>query len=129
MNKNRHLTIKLEEQSLNIKISSRASKALEQRKTPLIVEMELLFSCMIRKKLRFNEVCTSTDMDCVSVNDRLSVGFKPVMTKRCSMDDVKGPPPTTDFPIARKSKFIPHWLHIDFHKGQWQGEFGYLLEN
>lgn len=123
MSKTSHLTVKLDERSLDIKISPKACKALEQRTSPLIVEMELLFSCLIRKKLRFNE--TNTQTVCISVNDKLSVGFKPVMTRRCSIDDVKGTPPTTDFPIARKDKFIPHWLSLDFHKGEWRGEFGY----
>ena len=31
----------------------------------------------------------------------------------------------TDFPIAKPEAYVPHWLRIDYRKGQWQGEFGY----
>jgi len=82
---------------------------------------------MIRKSLRFNESDINNSYS--QVNNQLSVGFKPGMTKRCRVEDVKGLPPTTDFPIERDSKFVRRWLNVDFYIGEWRGEFGYLLES
>jgi len=108
---------------LKIKLSPAANKALQQRNTPLHVEMELYFSCMIRKKVRFYEQPTHTEFTPAEQN--LNLGFRPVMTQRCSLHETDGPPPLTDFPIANPDSFIPHWISLDFHKGQWLGEFGY----
>lgn len=115
--------IQIEGKTVRIKLSSAAVDALQKRLSPLHVEMELYFSCMIRKKVRFYE--KSPDRDEVSVTDRLRLGFRPIMTKRCSIDETADSPPVTDFPIARPAGFIPHWLKIHYHKGEWQGEFGY----
>lgn len=115
--------IALAEKEVDIRLSQTAQAALQQRHACLYVEMELYFSCMIRKQLRFYEHPSSSDFQ--QVTKYLHVAFRPVMTQRCSIHDSDGPPPLTPFPIARAEKFLPHWLFIDFHKGQWQGEFGY----
>ena len=121
-----HFIVQLQERYLNIKISPGADKALEQRKTPLIVDMEIYFSGIICKKLRFNE--SKNHSDYTQVNDQIAVGFMPVITQRCDMHGVIESTPTVDFPITHTEKFIPHWLRIDYHKGQWRGEFGYIME-
>lgn len=109
--------------SLNLELTPSATKALQQRDTPLHVEMELYFSCMIRKKVRFYE--QANDDEYTRAASNLQVRFRPVMTQRCSLHETDGPPPLTDFPINNPESFVPHWLKLDFHKGQWQGEFGY----
>lgn len=118
-----HLSIQLGGKSINLKLSRAASEALQLREAPLHVEMELYFSCMIRKKVRFYEKAMDTEY--VAVNSRLNLGFRPVMTQQCSIHETDGPPPVTDFPIANASSFIPHWINIDFHNGEWRGEFGF----
>jgi len=115
--------IDIDGRGLDLSLSQAAQAALQQRDEPLYVEMELYFSCMIRKQVRFYEQPMHTDFQ--GVTELLQVGFRPVMTQRCGLHDSDGPPPVTDFPIARADKFVPHWLHLDFHHGQWQGEFGY----
>lgn len=108
---------------LQIHLSRAARSALLARTEPLLVEMELYFSCLIRKRVRFRECCADTDT--VTVETKLQVRFHPVMTERCGTDYEGDEPPLTDFPIARPEAFVPHWLHIDHRNGSWQGEFGY----
>lgn len=117
-------TIHISGKPVEIKLSSAATNALQQRTKPLLAEMELYFSCLIRKKTRFHEDSDSGDQ--VQITDGLSVRFRPVMTQSCRVSDVDGDePPVTDFEIAKPEAFVPHWLHIDFKNNQWQGEFGY----
>ena len=111
--------------TVNIDLSNAAERELEQRSTPLLAEMELYFSCLIRKQVRFRDLADEPDI--VSADEHLSVRFRPVMTAACKVGDYEGDePPLTDFPITRPDSYIPKWLHIDFKKGKWVGEFGYI---
>jgi len=116
-------TITLENKRISVSLSNAAEQALQQRTTPLLAEMELYFSCLIRKVVRFYETPGS---DSVSVNDKLALRFHPVMTKHCGLDYEGNEPPLTDFPIANAGRYVPNWLNIDYRNGEWHGEFGYL---
>lgn len=117
-------TIKISGKPVEIKLSPAAKSALEQSKEPLLAEMELDFSCLIRKQTRFRVDSASTDQ--VQVTDRLAVRFRPVMTQCCSVSEMTGDgPQLTDFELKRAAAFVPGWLHIDYQNNRWCGEFGY----
>lgn len=107
---------------VTVSLSRAAVNALSSRDKPLVAEMELYFSCLIRKKVRFRE---NIEGDAVNVIDQLLVRFRPVMTKVCSIDYEGDEPPVTDFPIKKPEAFIPNWLKLDFKKNEWFGEFGF----
>lgn len=100
-----------------------AAAALAKLSVPLVVEMELYFSCLLRKQVRFGEQAHSREF--VSVTPQLKLAFRPVMTKVCSSESFDVAPPLEDFPITNPAAFVPHWLKIDYRHGQWQGEFGF----
>jgi hypothetical protein len=29
-------------------------------------------------------------------------------------------------PIIKPERFIPHWLMLDYRRGKWQADFGYV---
>jgi hypothetical protein len=107
---------------LEVRLTPSAQRALEQRKSPLQVELELLFSCLIRKRVRFVE---GGEHDATAVSDRLRVRFRPVMTRACTLAQAAGGPPLADFPIANPRPYVPRWLAIDYRRDQWLGEMGY----
>ncbi len=109
-----------------ISLSNTARNALSQRDTPLTVEMELYFSCLIRKRVRFYDTAQAGDKALTAqLPPHLQLQFRPVMTRTCGRDYEGDEPPLTDFPIANPTPYVPHWLHIDYRHGEWQGEFGY----
>ena len=117
-------TIEISGKPIEIILTPAANSALKQRQKPLLAEMELYFSCLIRKQVRFYEDADTTDQ--VQVIDGLSARFRPVMTQSCNVRDMAGDePPVTDFEVKKPEAFIPHWLHIDYQNNQWCGEFGY----
>ena len=117
-------TIEILGRNVLVTLSKRAQLALSKRSKPLTAEMELYFSCLIRMKVRFHDATQNSRT--VSISDNLNIAFRPVMTSACSLDAVgDAAPPLTDFPIQKPDAFVPHWLKIDFHNDQWQGEFGY----
>ena len=114
--------ILIQGKQVSVSLSNAAVKALSSRDTTLVAEMELYFSCLIRKQVRFKE---NLDVDLVKVLDQLAVRFRPVMTKSCGIDYDGDEPPLEDFPIEKPEAFVPHWLKIDFKKNEWTGEFGF----
>ncbi len=82
--------------------------------------MEMLFSCQIRKRVRFSQ---TQDLAVVSVDDKLTIPFKPVKTQTCSLDDIQGETLVEAFPIANPQSFASNWLRIDCWRKQWVSEF------
>jgi len=124
----RNFEVKMCDKVVSISLTRAAATQLEKRVTPLCVEMELYFSCLIRKQVRileqFREQLNSDFV--VDVSENLSLGFRPVMTKTCSVASCDGAsPPLSDFPIEKPGSYIPTWLKLDFKKNEWRGEFGY----
>lgn len=113
-----------------VNLSDSARKALSQRSAPLVVEMELYFSCLIRKKVRFHDTERPGDEALTAqLPPNLQLQFRPVMTRSCGRDYEGDEPPLTDFPIANPRPYVPHWLRIDFRNGEWLGEFGYAEQD
>ena len=107
---------------LRVALSPAAEAALAARGAPLCAEMELYFSCLIRKRVRFHEAgCAGA----VAVGPSLEVRFRPVMTRACGKDYEGEAPPLTDFPVRRAAPYVPRWLRIHYARGRWEGEFGY----
>ena len=114
-------TIEINGKPIEVRISDKANEALALRATPITAEMELFFSCLIRKRVCFHE-----NNKGVMVTDRLKVDFHPVMTRHCKDTELEEDgPPMTDFPIEKPQSFTPRWVSIDYIKGGWLGEFGY----
>ncbi|MGD8559741.1 MAG: hypothetical protein PVG89_15130 [Gammaproteobacteria bacterium] len=112
--------------SVSVKLSANAQSALAKRQTPLNIELELYFSCLIRLRVLFPDSAADDFIPLDSGNDRLKLFFHPVMTKHCVVDEIRGHAPDTEtFPIKKPDKFIPKWVTLDFRHGQWSGEFGY----
>ena len=112
----------LNEKHCEVRLSDAAKRQLLSE-TSLYIEMELYFSCLIRKRVYVSTL--PRDADYVSAGERLYIGFRPVMTQKCGMDYAGDEPPVTDFPLAEPERFTPGWLSLDYKNGQWQGEFGY----
>jgi hypothetical protein len=114
-------TVEILGKEVQVEWSAAADHAMAMLTSPLLVEMELYFSCLIRKMVRFNR--NQSLRYAVSVTPFLKIGFRPVMTKICSVSAVENEPPLEDFLITKPEAFVPKKLHIDFKRGQWVGEF------
>lgn len=116
------MDIDLSGRNLIVRLTKSAERALAKRSTPLLVEMELLFSCLVRKQVRFIDELGD---DALLVRDKLYIRFRPVVTSVCSVAEHGRNPPKEEFPISDPHAYVPRWLEIDFRRGCWRGEFGY----
>jgi hypothetical protein len=113
---------------IKVELSGKAEKQLSARAAPLFVEMELYFSCLLRKEIRIYESQRENTNEDFSthLSGNLHISFRPVMTKSCSVSSCEGEkPPLSDFPIEKPRSFVPKWLKLDYKRGEWCGDFGY----
>lgn len=114
-------TIEILGKSVQVEWTASADRELQGLPEPLLVEMELYFSCLIRKAVRFGREAQAENF--AMAGSQLKVGFRPVMTRACRMSDVEGAPPLEDFPVVKPEAFVPKRLAIDYRDGKWSGEF------
>lgn len=115
--------VRLEGRELELRLTSRAVQALRALSEPLDIELELYFSCLLRKRVNFRAPPRQDIQSRVQLTELATVSFRPVMTRACSLRDA--PPDTERFPLARARAFTPRWLALDFARGRWYGEFGF----
>ena len=113
---------------VEVTLTARAQRAAQALSQPLVVEMELYFSCLVRKQVLFKSLQESPlpRGQMSAITDLLLLSFRPVVTQYCHMDDLgMAPPPVETMPIQNPGSFVPPKLHLDYRKGQWQGKFAY----
>lgn len=112
--------------TVSVQTTPRARARLESLDTPLAVELEVYFSCLIRLRVNFPESVKEEFIPVAADNSQVKLYFSPIMTTYCHVEDIRGRDPDTEyFPIQKPEKFTPKWLKLDFKHNQWQGEFGY----
>lgn len=116
-------SVKFSGKNVAVSLTRAAQRALLKCEKAITVEMELYFSCLIRKRVIFREA--DDQQTGQAVGENLFIQFRPVMTRHCGKEYEGDEPPLTDFPIEDPAPFVPKWLTIDYHRGQWRGEFGY----
>jgi hypothetical protein len=105
-------------------VTAAAQQRLVQRPEPLCLELELYFSCLVRKRVHVRRAPPLDDY--IPLNDWLLVRFRPVVTRTCAVSDCDGGgPPLMDMPVVRPERFFPHWLRLGYRHGEWHAEFGY----
>ncbi len=114
-------TVEILGKKILVEWSASADRRMRHLEEPLLVEMELYFSCLIRKAVRFGIDAQAPHY--VQASPNLRIGFRPVMSKVCRVSDVEDAPPLEDFPILRPESFVPKRLEIDFRGGRWVGDF------
>lgn len=114
--------VTLNDRTVSVNLSKSALKQLKTTTKPLLIEVELYFSCLIKKVCHFQEIENINDY--VRVMDGLYIHFRASMTNKCSIEDFDKEK-TADFPIVDQKPYIPRWVNLDFSKGGWVGNFGY----
>lgn len=113
----------LDGRPLELRLTSAARRALAARREPLDVEMELLFSCFIAKRMAFRDVPDPRVVARARLTGPVTVSYRVMLARTC--DTGSEPPRHETLPVERPQPYAPKWLAIDYAGGQWRGEFGY----
>ena len=111
------------DRSLDVELSSTAGRHLARRDKPLLAELEILFSCLVRKQVNFRDL--TEDDEAIFISDKLSIIVRPVLFELCAKGESESHPPVVDMPVVDVSRLIPHHLTIDYVDGEWTGSFSF----
>ncbi len=100
-----------------------AATELAKRTAPLFVELELYFSCLVKKFVHFRE--DSRGKPTVTVAKNLLLYFRPVTSTACSFEVAErlGRQPEIELDTAAVKRISPKHVLIDHIGGQWRGQF------
>ena len=113
--------------TLRVELSRAVLLQLQQSELPVEAEMELYFSCLIRKRVLFHQRSDliMPDQHIQPVTEVLFVSFNPVTTAACTIAEYPDEPLKASMPIKDPGRFVPDWLSLDYRKGKWAGEYGF----
>jgi hypothetical protein len=116
-------TVEINGRQVMVEWSKAAARELAQRTQPLVVELELYFSCLVKKFVHFHE--EGSQRATVAVSDKLAVFFRPVTSTACSFEvaDQLGRQPEIELDTPNVRKIAPKRVKLDFVRGNWLGEF------
>lgn len=99
------------------------ARELARRPRPLVVELELYFSCLVKKFVHFHE--DAGDRETVAASDKLRLYFRPVTSTDCSFEVAErlGRQPEMELHSEAVGKIAPKNVSIDFASGAWQGRY------
>lgn len=104
--------------------TQRADRQLHRQQQPLYVEMQLYFSCVVKKRVLFHPLPSGEILPWVRVNELLQVAFRPVQAESCDPQAF-----ARHYPVGRvmdsaaARKMHPDTLSLDYRRGDWSGEF------
>ena len=122
-----NVIIQLYGKRVRVELSAAAERALEKRSSPLYAEVQLIFGCMVAKRVWFHD---EANRDAVAVTPSLHLWFRPARyEKACSFDDIDNGAVASDYPmVAARKNFVPDVVRIDRRDGEWTGDFTYSME-
>jgi len=116
-------TVRINGRPVSIEWSRAAARELAQREQPLVVGLELYFSCLVKKFVHFHEIAPQRET--VAVNDKLAVFFRPVTSTACSFKvaDRLGRQPEIELDTVHARQMAAKRVALDLVRGAWQGKY------
>lgn len=119
--------VKIYGKAVKVSVSPKAYVQLVRQNHPVRAEMELYFSCLIRKRVLFTPLPENTRQaeNTAEALPGLFISFNPVTTKECRIVDNPQGPLLKAMPVKEPARFVPDWIKIHHRSGQWTGEYGF----
>lgn len=106
---------------LAVRWTQRAQREFETREKSLNVEMQLYFSCLVKKRIIFHAAAPESAL---RVNEKLRIIFRPVQAASCDPEEfARNYPEKRQLDSRAAQKMRPSTLMLDFKCGEWLGEF------
>ena len=116
-------SIDIRGKKMAIMYSKRAEKALAQRDTSLIAELQLYFTCVVQKRVVFHE---QTNLETITVNPNLKISYHTVQSNACEpVEFAEKHPVKKELTSKGALAMRPSLFKIDFKNGKWIGDFSF----
>lgn len=110
--------------------SRAAQAALARRAQPLTLELELYFSCLVKKFVRFDESPAGRETAdagarTVAVGEHLRLRFRTVTSTACSIDVAQrlGRQPEVELDSEVARRLAPRRVWLDHRRGAWTADY------
>ena len=111
----------LNQRPLKIRWTENAERTFSRLTQPVYVELQLYFSCLVKKQLLFHSHAPDKHFD--QVHEKLFLRFSSVTSVACSLAEGKDGQPTLPLETETVQKMTPTTLMLDYHHGNWCGEY------
>ena len=116
-------SIDIRGKNMAIMYSKRAEKALKERDTSLIAELQLYFTCVVQKRVVFHE---QTDLETITANPHLKIAYHTVQSNACDPVEFADKHPVKKELNSKGAKSMrPSLFKIDYKNGEWIGDFSF----
>jgi len=106
---------------VEIKWTNRANRELNKLSKPLIVELQLYFSCMVTKRIFFHK---STDFEKTRVNNKLAIAFRILQSAYCEPAKLTKNILTKKVLTSKAAlQMHPSLLQLDYYNSHWIAEY------
>lgn len=118
-------TIFINSRPVVIELTEAAAHKLSRRTTPLFVELELYFSCLVKKFVHFRN--DSRGKPTVTAHGKLHLYFRPVTSTACTFEVAErlGRQPEKEIESEALSRVAPKRVRIDYVGDAWCGSFNF----
>jgi hypothetical protein len=107
--------------TIEVSWTKRAQRELNKRPNALIVEMQLYFSCVVKKRVLFHEVNPKST---IKLNDDIELVFRAIQPTSCDpIEFAQHYPVKHELAGPAVGKMSPKILKIDFKDNVWVGEY------
>lgn len=116
-------TVRINQRDVDVRWTGRAETALQSSQQPLIIELQLYFSCVVKKRVLFHR---QVEFDTVAVNHKLKLAFRPIASAVCEPREFAlNHPMSKDLSRGVAGRMVPARVEIDYRQGEWEGQFYY----
>jgi len=118
-------TVVMNGREVRVEWTAAAARELARRPGPLYVELELYFSCLVKKFVHFRE--DARGKPTVDVGNGLALYFRPVTSTACSFEVAErlGRQPETELESEALRHVAPRCVQVDHVDGAWRGSFNF----
>lgn len=116
-------TATLHDRPVEVVWTRSAARQLAGRPRPLVLELELYFSCLVKKFVHFHDEAPGRET--ARVTDKIHLFFRAVTSTACAPDVAErlGRQPETELQTRTVRALAPRRVRLDYARGAWKAEF------
>jgi len=117
-------TVHINQREVEISWTGRADRELQRRNQALVVELQLYFSCVVKKRVLFHS--RAVEFDSIRVNDDIEIAFQPIASAVCDPQEFAASyPQGKNLSAGKAARMVPRAVEIDYRRNNWEGQFYY----